>query len=205
MKCIKSLTNYCIEKEVVAEDKSEWFQYGIERRFTSILIGCPFFVLALMLTNFSVSVTFFLSFYYLRSRTNGFHAKSVLACLIISLLCESFFLTIFYYSLTPIIMVGANITNMVLVFKLAPFKASSFPLSTNEFCVIKRSARIRVVVLSSVVWLSSILGQQELSKGITTGVAMAVFLLSLAYILNGGKNHEGTTENDHENYEHPGI
>ena len=99
MKCIKNLTNYCVEKGIIAEDKSEWFQYGIERRLISILIGCPFFVLALILTDFSVSASFFLSFYYLRSRTNGFHAKSVHACLIISLLCEFFFLTIFYYSL----------------------------------------------------------------------------------------------------------
>ena len=102
-------------------------------------------------------------------------------------------------------MFGANIASIVLVFKLAPFKVSSFPLSTDEFCVIKRSARTRVVILSSAVWLSSILGQQDLAKGITIGVAMAVFLLSLAYILNGGKKHEGTTENNHENYEHAGI
>ena len=190
MKCIQNLTNYCIEKEIITEDKSEWFQYGIERRLTNILIGCPFFVLALMLTNFSISVSFFLSFYYLRSRTNGFHAKSAHACLIISLLCESFFLFVFYYALTPITMLGTNVTSIVLVFKLAPFKDLSFPLSTDEFYVIKKSARIRVVLLSSVAWLSSILEHQELANGITTGVAMAAFLLGLAYILNGGKSYE---------------
>lgn len=188
MKCIKNLSNYCVDKGIIAEDKSEWFQYGIERRLISILIGCPFFVLALILTDFSVSASFFLSFYYLRSRTNGFHAKSVHACLIISLLCESFFLTVFYYSLTPIIMIGVNITSIVLVLMLAPYKDSSFPLSNDEFCAIKKSSRIRVIILAIIVCISSLLGQHELSKGITTGVAMAVSLLSLAYILNGGKN-----------------
>lgn len=188
MKCIKNLTNYCVEKGIIAEDKSEWFQYGIERRLISILIGCPFFVLALILTDFSVSASFFLSFYYLRSRTNGFHAKSVHACLIISLLCEFFFLTIFYYSLTPIIMIGVNIASIVLVLILAPYKDSSFPLSNDEFCAIKKSSRLRVIILVIIVCISNLLGQHELSKGITTGVAMAVSLLSLAYILNGGKN-----------------
>lgn len=205
MKYINNLTNYCVEKGIITKDKSEWFQYGIERRMVSILIGCPFFVLALILTNLRASVSFFLSFYYLRSRTNGFHAKSVHACLIISLLCESFFLTVFYYSLTPIIMIGVNIASIVLVLILAPYKDSSFPLSNDEFCAIKRSSRTRVVILAIIVCISSLLGQHELSKGITTGVAMAVSLLSLAYIINGGKTHEGLSEQNPENCKHFGI
>lgn len=193
MKCIEKLKKYCVENGIVSENKAEWFQYGVERRLTTLVVGVPFYILALALTNVSTSVAFFLSFYFLRCRINGFHAKSVLACLFISLLCEIFFLTIVYYLLTPIVMVSINLVGILLVFWLAPFTDSSFPLTSKEFHSVKRSGKSRILALTIIMCISMAFGKYEFAKGVTTGIAMAVFLLSLAYIIQGGKKHEQAT------------
>ena len=192
MKCIENLKNYCVLNDIISENDADWFQYGIERRLTNILIGCPFFILALILTNISTSVMFFFSFYFLRCRINGFHAKSVCGCLLISLLCESFFLSFFYNTLMPDFLFFINFVCIALIFQFAPFKDSSFALTYSEYKVIKKSSRIRAVAMAVTACGFSLLGMYEAAKGITIGIAMAAFLLGLAYILNGGKSYEQT-------------
>ena len=205
MKCVEKFAKRLVAKGIVSENNSDWLQYGIERRLTTILIGCPFFALALLLTNLNTSVAFFLSFYFLRRRTNGFHSKSVFGCLTISLLCEFFFLTVFYYSITPHISIYINAINIVLVFLLAPYKDPSFPLTKKELQTITNSARVRVLVLVILAYILPLLGMYDCAKGITTGNAMAAFLLSLAYILNGGKSYEQPAGKSKKNCAKSGI
>ena len=205
MKCIERLKDFCVANKIVSCENAAWFQYGVERRLINVLIGFPFFALALILTNINTSVAFFFSFYFLRCRINGFHAKSVYGCLIISLLCESFFLRVFYYALTPTNLLFVNTSAIVLIFLLAPFKDSLFHLSNTEYQAIKKSSRIRVLGLTITTYVLKLLGMNESAKGITTGIAMAVFLLGLAYIMNGGKIHEQTEKKRTEGTEHFGI
>lgn len=205
MELAEKLTKHLVSNGIVTENDSDWLRYGIERRLTTIIIGCPFFILAILLTNLCTSVSFFLSFYFLRSRTNGFHSKSVIGCLIISLLCEAFFLSVVYYSMTPDISVGLNIVNILLVFLLAPYIESSFPLTREEIKAVTHSARVRVCILTVVASITSLLGMDEFANGITTGNAMAMFLLCLAYILNGGKHYEQPEDKNEESRTKAGI
>lgn len=190
MKCIKKLSQHCVSAGIISEEKIIWFQYSIERRLTTILVGCPFFILALVISNFWTSIAFFYSFYILRCRINGFHSNTLFGCLIISLLCETFFLTFFYNLLSPYLVLSINVINTVIVYWLAPYKSTAFPLTSNELKAITKSSRIRVITLSIVACILSFFGIDELAEGITTGTAMAVFLLGLAYILNGGKTND---------------
>lgn len=205
MKCIERFTYFCVANDIVSEERASWFQYGIERRLINILIGIPFFALALILTTFRTSVAFYFSFYFLRCRINGYHAKSVYGCFIISLLCESIFLSVFYHMLSPTVLLLVNTVAIVLIFLLAPFKDSSFALSHHEYIAVKNSSRIRVSILAATTYILILFKMNESAKGVTAGIAMAVFLLGLAYIKNGGKTYEQTAKQSTESPKHFGI
>lgn len=187
---IAKLTNYCVANGIITQSAAHWFQYGIERRLVTLLVGVPFFIFATLLTDFSTAVSFFISFYMLRSRTNGFHAKTIWGCLAISLVLECIFLAILHQLLILTTVCIINTICVIIVFIFAPFNHSAMQLQGDEFRACRTSSRIRVCILAA---LGSILyfgGATTYARGITLGIAMAAFLLCLAYILNGGIHNE---------------
>lgn len=183
MRIVDKLTALCIEREYLDCADEELFHFEIERRLSTIVIAIPFFILAVLLSNFTVASTFFWSFYFLRERTSGYHSATFGKCVCVSLALEVVFLKLVCSQLTSTISAVVYICFVVIILCLAPFVHPNFPLSNNEFETCKKDLRYRIFLISCIMLFSYILQLEYVIYGITTGVAMAGFLLCLAYIL----------------------
>lgn len=188
------ITNYCIRKGIIAEAESSWFQYGIEKRISSFCIGIPFFALACLLSQFDFAVGYFFSFFLLRRRTNGYHAKNAVTCLFASLSVETVAIILFQYLVrnSPVITISLHLLSALLVFKLAPYNDTNIHLTDREVRGCRKYARMDTIILTLLTILLYVGGNYGLSGGITAGITTASFLLCLAYIkkYNGGNKNE---------------
>lgn len=185
---IDRFVNYCIEKKVISPADSAWFKYGLEKRIYTLLVAIPFWFAAVILTDIYTAISFFICFYCLRRRINGFHAESVWMCFILSLFFEILFLGI----LNPLLNTTADlflaIVSSIIIFFLAPYNHPHMHLSTNEITACRTSSRILSCSILLCILVFSAFDITMLVDGCSQGLAMAACLLCLAYIVNGGKS-----------------
>lgn len=186
-KWLDSLTVYCIQKGIVREADALWFKYALEKRISTACIALPFFILAVIFSNFFTASCFFLSFYILRSKTNGFHANSLLGCICISLLVEVFLFLVIYPYLNTLANCVLNTICGALIMILSPFNHPSMSYSEKERIACRSHARRNVCIFLLVAAISILLRLQHIASGITLGIAMTAFMLCLAYILEWRK------------------
>ena len=84
MNVIAQFTEYCVRKDIISSSDAEWFSYGLVQRCEKLITLCFLFPLGWLLSSFSASFAFYLSFFLLRVRTNGYHSKTFAGCLLFS-------------------------------------------------------------------------------------------------------------------------
>ena len=181
---VNKLVTYCISNHYVDSSKEEWLRYGFEMRLSTLLVLIPFIVLACALTNLPCALSFFISFYYLKRFTSGYHAKSPYTCLLASLLIELFFLCVFCPLLDYHRVIFVNALCVFGIFIMAPYNHPNIHLTTEEQAALQHASRRSVILLSFVSISCLKFDFSNIAMGITTGMAMAVSLLVLAYILD---------------------
>lgn len=186
-KWLDNLTVYCIQKGIVRETDAQWFKYGLQKRLSTACIALPFFILAVVFSNFFTASCFFCTFYILRSKTNGFHANSLVGCICISLLVEAILLGVIYPRLTTLINFVLSVICGILIMVFAPFNHPSMSYSEKELIACRNHARRNVCIFLFVAAISILLRLQHIASGITLGIAMTAFMLCLAYILEWRK------------------
>lgn len=196
---VNAIVNFCLEKGIVSSQNEEWFRYGLEKRISTLLVGIPFFIIAVILSSFWCALCFMASFFYLRGRTNGFHAKTAERCLFISLLLEVVFLLLIQPLLNTPIMIVTMVLIICSIWILAPYNDPNLHLTPEEICAYKRGARIRSVVLFLLFILAILTHISQIAVGITLGCALVEFLLCFAYIVERRNKHAKTSEKSNRN------
>lgn len=69
-------TNYCINNQLISNDNEVWFRYGLEKRLCTLSVLVPFAFIAVRISGFWTAFSYIMSFFYLRSQTNGYHSKT---------------------------------------------------------------------------------------------------------------------------------
>ena len=186
--CIEQIVNYCLKNDIISENQVPWLRYGIEKRLSSIIGLISFTILAVFLSDFWCSVWFIFSFYILRKRINGYHSKTPFGCFCISLTMELLFFKFVYPILTPIIAILVSIFCIVILLLFAPYNHPNIHYSAEEILALKKSIRHRVSMLSAIFLISFTMQKSSSLQGLTLGMAMAAYMLSLAYITEWRKN-----------------
>lgn len=192
----EKIIDYCLCNGIVTTEDTPWLRYGIEKRISKVLNLVPFFLLALYLTNPPASLSFLGAFYLLKQKTGGIHAKTVAGCICASLLTELVFLAGIYTHLNAPALVFINVISTASIFTLAPFNHPNMHLSGAEIISLQKSSRKTTAILQCTIAVTWLMGFFSIAKGLTTGVAMAAFLLSLAYINDWRTLHERTEQNN---------
>lgn len=187
---IDKIVSYCLCTDIVSTDDVPWLRYGIEQRISTFLNLIPFFGIALFLTDFWGALAFLVAFYLLKQKTGGIHAKTVLVCACTSLLTELAFLVGLYPNLNTPLLLCVNSVSTLLIFHFAPYNHPNMGLSDIEIMGLRNSSRKIVLSEQCCIVISWLMGFSSITRGLTTGVAMAAFLLSLAYISDWRKVHE---------------
>lgn len=101
-KLMDMVTAKLVTEEVVKACDKEWFAYGLEKRVLTIFTAIPFLIIAIALSDIWTAVMYLCSFYFLRVRTNGYHAKTIVSCIAWSLILELCFVLWFLPKLNTI-------------------------------------------------------------------------------------------------------
>lgn len=135
---------------------------------------------------------FFLSFYFLRKRASGFHAKTFAGCFVFSTICA---FTIFRFTVplcSTTVQVVICAVSTALIFGLAPFDHPNMHMSSTELDASRKIARRNTVILDTAFLVANICNAYDLAVGISLALGYTALLLLLAY---GTPNYLSRKEN----------
>jgi accessory gene regulator B len=196
MKITEALTKKALQKGIITADQTEVFIYCLDKRVSSLMVGIPCFLLAVAISDFWGAIAFNASFFLIRKYSNGFHANTVLNCLISSIFCEFVFLGLIYPVLSPIFVLAGVILSSLAIFFLAPYNHPAFDYSSEEITACRKHALIRTTVLSALALVAMAFNIPSLSKGISLGCAMAGASLCFAYLIDWRKTYGNPKDQD---------
>ena len=185
MKPIDSFTKMCVDNGFIAHEQAPWLHYGIEKRVTTLLISIPMIIVGSLISSPSMAVSFYISFYLLRSRTDGFHAKSIGGCFVLSMLTEIFFLGILPRIWNEAVATALLFVSIISIYFLAPYNHPNMDLSPEELVECAKSAKRRILALTLSQIVMYILNFNGLATGILLGIVMVAVTLTFAYIPKG--------------------
>lgn len=185
MKPIDSFTKMCVDNGYITREQAPWLHYGIEKRVTTLLVSTPMIIVGSLISSPSMAVSFYISFYLLRSRTNGFHAGSFGRCFILSILTEILFLGFLSRIWNKTIATVLLIVSIILIFILAPYNHPNMDLSLEELAECAQSAKRRLLGLILALIVMDKLHFNETATGILLGIVMVAVTLTFAYIPKG--------------------
>ena len=151
---IDTLVGICIQKGYVSQDEAPWLRYALERRIVSLTAFGVLLIIGLFITTPATLLAFLITFYTLRSRTNGYHAKSVGGCLFYSILGEVFYLRILPDVWNDVFAFIALAASIMLIWFFAPYNHPNMDLSPEEVIACAKSAKWR---LSTLIFALSVL------------------------------------------------
>ena len=108
-----------------------WLEYGIETRITAIIGLVPFTILAIKLSDIPTTLAFLATFNFLRKRVGGYHANSVLGCMLLSLFLEVLFLGAFLPKLNMVVFFISNGVSLAIIYFMAPYVHPNMNFSKN--------------------------------------------------------------------------
>lgn len=192
-------TNYCINNALISKDNEAWFRYGLEKRLCTLVVLIPFTVIAIYLSGLWTAISYIISFFYLRSQTNGYHAKTHWGCFVGSLLLELFFLMVIKPMLNAIWVLVLVTLASLPVFLFAPYNHPMMNLDDQEHAACKKTARIRCILVVILCYICVFLGLHEITEGISLGCVMTSTLLVLAKITER-RSHDDSVEKSSEQH-----
>lgn len=186
---VQKITDFCLDRNIIDADNASWFKYGIAKRLSTIFVSIPLFMVAATLTSIEVSIAYFLSFAVIRRRANGYHAKSWLNCLFLSIAIVSVFLGLIYPILTPSNSFWVSVACIFLVFVFAPYDHKLMHFTPEEYSACRRYSRISICITAFLALLLYLVGLDSIAAAVVTGMVTAVFLLCLGHISDWRNKH----------------
>lgn len=184
---VEKIVSYCIRNDVISASDEIWFRYGIEKRMSTLLGMIPITILAVYLSSFPAAVSFLTSFFLLRRRTSGYHAKTPVGCLCTSILLESLFFLGLYPRLNAVLMTICGGLSVVVIFFLAPYNHPNMHFTNNELLALRFRGRIVTLMLLSVATACWNVQLLAIARGLMIGITMAAFSLCLVYFIDWRK------------------
>ena len=181
----EQLVEYCIRRGYISEKQAPWLNYALKKNIATLFASFPILMLTSYLATPVAACFFYFSFGWIRSRTNGLHAKSFIGCMVASLFCAWFFMGPLYKLITVPIMQALLCLSTVIIWFFSPFDHPNMHLTNEEKIACMNSARRRLLFLLLGANVLHKINQQEAVAGIVLGASMAALLLALAYLFKG--------------------
>lgn len=191
IRLVDCVVQKCIKGKYITPERAPWLRYGIEKKLSSTLISIPFLTFGIFLSDFSAAVAFYIGFCFLRERTSGIHAKTIIGCFLLSLSFECLFLGVLFWKLNMNWIISLASISSIIIYLYAPYNHPNMSFSVKELEICSYKARIRLLITILLTILFYLIEQKSIVRGLCLSIAMAAFLLVFAYIitkLGGNKN-----------------
>ena len=179
MPCLRQ--EYCVRKDIISSSDAEWFSYGLVQRCEKLITLCFLFPLGWLLSSFSASFAFYLSFFLLRVRTNGYHAKTFAGCLLFSVCSECVLFLLILPNLRAIALLWVLASSTITIFLFAPYDHPNLHMTKEELAASKHMAMLTVLILDMALILSLSMQFYAFANGLALGLGFTAFLLIMEY------------------------
>ncbi|SNT22832.1 accessory gene regulator B [Anaerovirgula multivorans] len=143
------VVNVMKENNIIHDKDFDWYVFGTEVFFITVIKYLVLFILAFILGLFKEAIVFILAFSSLRIQAGGVHSESFWKCLMITNILT--FASIFLVKSIPmkyiiILLPILLIFSTILVFKYAPVDTPNKPLDQHEIKKYKKRSTATVMI-----------------------------------------------------------
>ena len=158
-KLLDSITQKCLQANLIDEGQTEWLLYSLQCRVMNISGFCVLIALGLLVAPFPQVLLLNLGLAFLRKRTNGLHMPTKLSCFVFSLLCEyaCLFAIRQMASDRSLVSLGLLLVSSALILWLAHCNNKAIHLSQDELRTARKGVHIRLSVYLLVVLIIFVL------------------------------------------------
>lgn len=142
----KRIVSRWVQRGFVDEAQAEWYTYGLLKRFTTLCTLTVVITLGSLHSNIFRSLLFAVVLMYLRTCTNGHHAKTYVQCLINSCIIEIICVILCNY-LTPVLSIFLTLGSSIIIFRIAPLNNEQIHFSAEELAAVRIICHKRLAVL----------------------------------------------------------
>ena len=170
------LTDYFLRKGLIEAKQTPWCEYMIKHRVMDVISLLWLVPIGSLVAPWYISITFVLSYRFLRSRTGGYHAKSPLGCLLaatVTQLIGGFFVSRIKSAL---LLFCILFLSSILVVWLSPANNPELHLTQEEIQALLPRIKMRLFIL----WLLIVVlffFVPQMATSILLGVATTALLL----------------------------
>lgn len=175
----KKIADFCVKNELVEQGMFEWCVYSIEKKLVTFSTWVVLISIGTRLFGFRCTLCFTLGFLVLRRRTNGYHAKTYIKCLIVSLLieCGSIFVV---QNISMERLVFIIIFSNLTIFKFAPVNNEQIHLTVDEMNAMKKEIRKVLIGMDILCLLCIFCHTRTMGNGLVAALAADAITLIAA-------------------------
>lgn len=188
-KLAKNLTNYCLRRKVITDDKYEIYLYGFKLIIADVINYTIVIILGSLLNRLLESIVFLISLCGLRRFTGGFHAKTFWVCrmsMVITYICVVVMIKFVVGTESELLIVGAiNTVSVMCIMFFAPIENPNKKLSVVQ----RKNNKIKSIVTSIVLSTTSVmLIVNNMKIGVTISISMfaTAILMFVAMVIKKG-------------------
>lgn len=182
----KQIVTHWVQRGFVDESQAEWCVYGLLCRITTVCTFCVVITVGTLVSDVRYALLFSLAFMYLRTYTNGHHAKTYVRCLINSIAIEVMAVTLAQYLSLSSSLPLAVVSSFVIFLK-APVNDANMHYTNEEIFAVRQKCRIRLYILL-IFYFVTLLSVPFCSYCISLAFAADAILLLLARRESGYKS-----------------
>lgn len=145
---IESITQKCLQENLIDEDQTKWLRYSLECRVMNIGGFCILLAIGVLIAPFPQVLLLNLGVAFLRKRTNGLHMPTKLSCFAFSLLCEFVCLYVIRFLAAGrlFLSIALFVVSSALILWLAPCNNKKIHLSQDELQEASKGVHIRLAI-----------------------------------------------------------
>lgn len=147
------VTKTLLEKEFISSNQVEWCYYMIIHRTMNIVSFLILVPIGSLIVDWPSSIFFVSGYRFLRSRTGGYHAKSPMLCLILSVFLQIIILPLVNVSIPLSVLFGVLVLSLPIIIFLSPANNAEIHFTDSEIQAIKPRIIARIFIIVFLVFL----------------------------------------------------
>lgn len=189
-KLIDTIMEKLLSGGYVREDEADIVRFGLELNIMKAIISAAMLVAAVIFGGAASALVFMAVYPPLRSCCGGYHAKTRIACFILSMAVMSLVIAASRFMPARASLPAAlamSLTGLLLIILLAPVESKNKPFDSVERRVFRRRSLIAAALSAALIAVLVILQARQLM----TGAAMAVFFTGIMLAAGIFSNRKG--------------
>lgn len=172
-----------MSQDIIEANQEALCIYEVERRISTFMSFCILMAVGTWVSSPLPAFAFISTVLFLRARTSGYHARSYITCLMLSIVAESIILLLILPVMTLSVCVCLMVISYWVIWHFAPVNHMNLQLEQEELAVNKKASRLRLVIVSLIAVGLVLFSFDMIAYSVSLGTAFTSVLIVVAHIV----------------------